>query len=254
MKIITAIKNKRNNCKDMNKKIGIAIIIFAIAISISLSSVIAMKNPSAVYCEEMGYEYIIEESEAGQTGVCKFSEAESCNGWEFLTGRCGKEHSYCEKEGYELKTISDSEKCSTISFSPECAVCVLEGGKEVEVTDLMGLSFEEGTCGDGKCTLGECFENCPQDCPSGAEDGYCDKEKDGICDPDCKEGEDIDCAEGKAVCGNDICEEGEIYETCSQDCPEERQTNYLLWAVILLGVVVAVFFIVLIYKKSKREY
>lgn len=249
MKIIIEIKNKITR-----KKIGLGIIIFAIAISSPLSSALAMKNPSAVYCEEMGYEYIIEETEAGQTGVCKFSEEESCNGREFLVGKCGEEYSYCKKEGYELKTISDSEKCSTISFSPECAVCVLEDGEEIEVTDLMGLSFEEGNCGDGRCALGEGYKNCPQDCPSGANDGYCDKEKDGICDPDCKEEEDIDCGAQKIICGNDICEEGETYETCPQDCPEEKKTNYLLYAMILFVAAVAVFVIVLVYKKLKKEY
>ncbi len=50
-----------------------------------------------------------------------------------------------------------------------------------------------GKCGDGICESFESYKNCPRDCPSGGEDGYCDKVKDLICDPDCKQGEDPDC-------------------------------------------------------------
>lgn len=47
---------------------------------------------------------------------------------------------------------------------------------------------------DGICEVKiENYLNCPQDCPSGSLDEYCDALSDGICDPDCKEGEDPDC-------------------------------------------------------------
>ena len=50
-------------------------------------------------------------------------------------------------------------------------------------------------CGDKICQYPEeNYTNCPQDCPSGGKDGYCDKAKDGRCDPDCAAGEDADCA------------------------------------------------------------
>ncbi|PIU29620.1 hypothetical protein COT07_04995 [Candidatus Woesearchaeota archaeon CG07_land_8_20_14_0_80_44_23] len=40
--------------------------------------------------------------------------------------------------------------------------------------------------------------SCPQDCPSGGKDGYCDGVKDGICDPDCQKNQDPDCAAAPA--------------------------------------------------------
>ena len=43
------------------------------------------------------------------------------------------------------------------------------------------------------CDSGENHNNCPNDCPSGTRDNYCDKISDGICDPDCSEIEDVDC-------------------------------------------------------------
>ncbi len=54
------------------------------------------------------------------------------------------------------------------------------------------------TCNhDGFCDIGiENYYNCPGDCPSGSQDGVCDKVKDGRCDPDCSAGEDPDCVKG----------------------------------------------------------
>ena len=45
---------------------------------------------------------------------------------------------------------------------------------------------------DGLCQDNDNFLNCPQDCPSGSEDNYCDLQIDGVCDSDCTE-EDVDC-------------------------------------------------------------
>ena len=213
---------------DMYKKIVIGIIVLIIMIFIPVDVVFALENPSAVYCEKMGYKFVIEKTEAGQIGVCKFSETESCPAWDFLTGKCGKEYSYCKQKGYEIKTISDSEKCH-ILFSSECAVCVLPDGTEVEVTRLMNLSFEEGVCGDGRCVLGENYATCPQDCHSGSHDWYCDKVVDGICDPDCLPEEDIDCMRIiiTEICGDGLCNSPmENHMNCPQDCPSGGKDNY----------------------------
>ena len=48
------------------------------------------------------------------------------------------------------------------------------------------------TCGDGTCDITETHYTCPEDCPSGGLDNYCDKTEDDICDPDCF-GQDPDC-------------------------------------------------------------
>lgn len=217
-----------------------------IAILILIEPVFGLVDPSAVYCEELGYEWTIGETPEGEFGICKFPDGSTCDSWDFLEGKCGEGYSYCKKKGYELKTIVDPEKCSSI-FSEECAVCVLENGEEVEVTKLMELDFRAGKCGDGFCAaLEENYETCPQDCPSGSFDMYCDKVKDGICDPDCVEQEmleeDPDCvvvtttiAETTTTleipvekCGNNICEylRGENYFTCPEDCPSGGEDNY----------------------------
>jgi putative hemolysin len=209
--------------------------------------VFGLRNPAAVYCEALGYEYVIEETPEGEVGVCKLPDDSTCTDWDFLIGKCGKEYSYCKKEGYELKIINDTEKCGSI-FTEECMVCVLEDGSEVEVTKLMGLDFREGICGDGVCVLGESYKDCPQDCPSGSFDGYCDKVKDDRCDPDCEASEDPDCVMEeettttiiiittttvtttttifKPKCGDGVCDEEENYRSCQKDCPSGSLDGY----------------------------
>ncbi|MEM2918269.1 MAG: hypothetical protein QXY62_02070, partial [Candidatus Altiarchaeota archaeon] len=103
---------------------------------------------------------------------------------------------------------------------------------------------------DGICSKDENFGNCPEDCPSGARDNYCDEIKDGICDPDCPRYADPDCitaicGDGKCekdkdenyencpedckkpiVCGNRICELAENFANCPKDCPSGERDNY----------------------------
>ena len=171
------------------------ILIVMLLLFVSTNSASALKNPSGVYCKELGYEYITATMpDGGQRGFCILPDDQIVDAWEFLEGKVGQEYSYCEKEGYEIKTVADSEACSRI-FTYECAVCILEDGTEVEVTELMNLSFIESVCGDGICGLPENFETCPEDCPSGELDEYCDGLADRICDPDCEEKDDPDCEE-----------------------------------------------------------
>jgi len=207
---------------------------------ITIPSVFGLRDPSIVYCKALGYNFTTSLTKEGEMSICQFPDGSSCEVWSFLKGKCGNEYSYCKQKGYMIKNISDIEKCVSI-FSDECAVCILENGTEVEVTTLMGLSFQEGRCGDDRCTVGENYANCPQDCHSGSEDGYCDGITDGICDPDCvaleEKVKDPDCITTTTkkttttiqLCNkNKKCEPslGENYKTCPQDCPSGSKDNY----------------------------
>ena len=187
--------NKKLKIKGKRMEIVIFLLI-VLLINSSFESVFALKDPSAVYCKELGYEYIIETLPDGnQIGLCRLPDNRTVSAWWFLEGKVAQEYSYCKKKGYEIKTVKDSETCSYI-FTDECAVCVLEDGTEVEVAELMNLNFNASVCGDDFCASGmENFMTCPQDCSSGEWDGYCDGVKDGRCDPDCVErgGYDPDC-------------------------------------------------------------
>ena len=152
----------------------------------------AMRNPAAVYCSALGYEYVIETTARGDWGNCILPTGEKVDEWQFLKGKTGTSYSYCSKQGLPIKTIRDPDRC-ILFLTDECSVCVLANGTEVEVTELMGLSFNETTCGDRTCGMPENYKTCPQDCPSGSEDDYCDGVSDKICDLDCGSGRDPDC-------------------------------------------------------------
>ncbi len=119
--------------------------LFFIAIGLLLLGIVnplatAMVNPSAAYCEALGYEYTVESTPQGQRGLCQLPNGEAVSAWDFLKGKVAQEYSYCQQNGYEMRTVKDTETCMKFG-TVECAVCVLDDGTEVEVTELMGLDF-----------------------------------------------------------------------------------------------------------------
>ncbi|MDI6825845.1 MAG: DUF333 domain-containing protein [Candidatus Aenigmarchaeota archaeon] len=249
-----------------------------------------------VYCEGLGYNYTLESTKEGDLETCKLPDGSSVDAWEFLKGKVAQEFSYCRLKNYGIKTVEDPVKCMRL-LTDECAVCALENGTEVEVTELMGLSFEEGKCGDGVCAIGENYNSCSQDCPSGSKDTFCDGVSDGICDPDCIALEmaekDPDCITTRVttttkittttiqLCNkNNECEPrlGENYRTCPQDCPSGSEDGYcdgvsdgicdpdctekedpdckkpsMLWVYIIVGIVIIVLLIVFFMKIGGEE-
>jgi len=168
------------------------VLLVLVGICLMIQPVAAARNPSAVYCLAMGYQYQTRYTSAGEVGYCLLPDGKAVDAWEFLSGIQGAEYSYCARQGYPQKTLSASPACT---WSRDCLICVLPDGREVEVTTLMNLSVAETTCGDGRCATAENAFTCPQDCPTGDLDGYCDRAADRKCDPDCTEpGDDPDCA------------------------------------------------------------
>lgn len=119
----------------INFKLGIVLLV-AIAISAcSASSNESTKdatvggganlaNPASVYCEGLGYELELRSDDAGSYGVCIFPDGTECEEWDFLSGRCGQEHSYCVKEGFVLEEganigtcqFTDGSSCGELDF------------------------------------------------------------------------------------------------------------------------------------------
>lgn len=128
---------------DVRKLIVGGLLFIALALlllGIVNSQTLAMLNPSAVYCEELGYNYVTESTPEGQRGLCELPNGEAVSAWDFLKGKVAQEYSYCQQQGYEMRTVKDTETCMQFG-TVECAVCVLDDGTEVEVTELMGLDF-----------------------------------------------------------------------------------------------------------------
>jgi len=101
---------------------------------------IGLPNPAAVYCKQMGYEYRIDKTGRGESGVCVVTEGVEFNAWEFFRGKVGKEHSYCARKGYDIRT----ERTSRGSYSEECAVCVSKKGPERRAIPMLELMEENG--------------------------------------------------------------------------------------------------------------
>lgn len=161
-----------------------------------------MRNPASVYCDALGYTYTTVMTKDGEQGFCGLPNGKVVDAWKFLQGKVALEWSYCAQKGLLYKHYGENDNNV---ICRDCLVCILDNDKKVEVTQYMGLNFDPTICGDGTCGMPENYNSCPQDCPSGGMDEYCDKVKDGRIDPDCKKGEDPD-----SVLKGDLNHDGKI--------------------------------------------
>jgi hypothetical protein len=96
-----------------------------------------MKNPAAVYCTDLGYEYeTVTYADGSQNGVCHLPDGSTCSAWAFLRGQCGPEHSICARHGLATEVRSDGGN----AFSSVYAACVERTGRERgPATEMAGL-------------------------------------------------------------------------------------------------------------------
>jgi putative hemolysin len=66
-----------------------------LTLTLLLSTASALRNPSAVYCEAMGYDYVIFSSPYGDVGKCVLPNGEAVNAWDFYRGEVALDYSYC---------------------------------------------------------------------------------------------------------------------------------------------------------------
>ena len=64
---------------------------------------IGVPNPASFYCEEMGYQVELRTAAGGTQGICIFPDGRECEEWEFLSGSCGTEWSFCQRQGYSIQ-------------------------------------------------------------------------------------------------------------------------------------------------------
>ncbi len=96
------------------------------------ASVPGMANPASVYCQGLGFKEETRENELGQYGVCIFPDGTECDTWDFLAGRYGQVHSYCQQEGFTLQSNEDEN----------IATCIFTDG-----TSCSEFLFFQGECG-----------------------------------------------------------------------------------------------------------
>lgn len=96
-------------------------VILSLVLVVMLSTiVVGIKNPSAIYCEELGFEYEkVISSDGSQTGYCIVKD-QKFNAWDFFQGKVGENYSYCAEQGYDIEVRDDGES----SYAQEYAVCV----------------------------------------------------------------------------------------------------------------------------------
>ena len=111
------------------------------------SQMVGTKNPAAVYCTELGYEYKIIKTEQGERGICVIPETgEEFDAWDFLEGKVGHDYSYCARIGYDTMTVTNGKN----PFSSDYAVCIpknsaVSSNESMSVTDLMNLEEKVST-------------------------------------------------------------------------------------------------------------
>ena len=178
---------------------------------------------------------------------------------------------YDDKTGFLIKTVSldgadiqeiyynMSENKNYVVYVPydkSTAKILVYDSKNSVVMDIDASSFAD-TCSNKVCEPYESYENCPQDCKSGAKDGFCDGAKDGICDPDCPVKSDADCING-GIRNESAQNSGTQPAVKNQEtpvAPDERaiQNSYLMWFLLIIGAAVSalIFFFI---KKIKENH
>ena len=109
-------------------------------------------NPSAVYCEDLGYTYYIVQDPRGQYGVCRLPGGLVCDAWEFLQGECGQAYNYCGQQGYTTLVKDDGGDAYTRQYG----VCLSASGVEIGlVTELSGLGkkITQAGCNESNAPL-----------------------------------------------------------------------------------------------------
>ncbi len=93
-------------------------------------NIVDMANPSAVYCVGLGYSMENVIRNGGGDADCIFPDGSRCAQWDFLSGRCGQEFTYCKTQGHNLDEgtnigicrFPDDSSCDEFQFfSGECS-------------------------------------------------------------------------------------------------------------------------------------
>lgn len=164
-------------------------------------------------------------------------------------------------------------KVSPPLFQPfQLFIPYYKNGKEIKIiaedeTPLsIGVSHFADTCNNGFCEEHENFISCKEDCLSGMDDSYCDKQLDSICDPDCTVEEDIDCkikeekekeAEEEEQKDKEILseepEESEK-ETIVEIETEEKEESFPWWIILLILASIFIGIIILLIYKDRKKH
>lgn len=127
-------------------------------------------------------------------------------------------------------------------------------------TLIISLGFLTDNCGDSVCGSSEAFGNCPVDCLSGGQDGFCDRQKDFVCDSDCNpKWLDFDC---EPLVVTESLSEDEIDRIVKQKITPaitavSLPLNFGLFEFVIIFFVAGIFLLVFFYfflKRNKKQF
>ena len=67
--------------------------VITVLIAVNMGVASALLDPSEVYCEALGYNFIVETTEEGESGLCQLPNGQTVDAWEFLEGKVAQEYS-----------------------------------------------------------------------------------------------------------------------------------------------------------------
>ncbi|MBP3716289.1 MAG: DUF333 domain-containing protein [Paludibacteraceae bacterium] len=101
-----------------------------VLLSLVVFNAYPLGEPAAIYCENMGYEYVIETNEQGESqSFCVLPDGTKVDATDFFKGKTKPEYSYCNKHGYDVVSFEEKIGDATI----EKAYCVK--GKQLRRSD-----------------------------------------------------------------------------------------------------------------------
>jgi putative hemolysin len=115
----------------------------------SVENIADMANPSAVYCAGLGYSMENVTRNSGGDADCIFTDDSRCAQWDFLSGRCGQEFTYCKMQGFNIEQgtnigvcrFPDDSYCDEFQyFSGECSQGDNPGNSEEDTTQIIDVS------------------------------------------------------------------------------------------------------------------
>ena len=72
---------------------------------------IGVPNPASFYCQEMGYTLDLRDTDEGTEGICIFPDGSECEEWEFLSGGCAIQWTFCQRQGSNIRTEDNIGTC-----------------------------------------------------------------------------------------------------------------------------------------------
>jgi len=156
-----------------------------------------------------------------------YGETNGSGIFKFTTERRGIHDLLVTRSGYAdtSKAINISAQCVSVTTTVETVQTTAKQITTKYATTTIKATTStvpqtttstiRGCSRDQVCDVGENYATCPDDCPSGSSDGFCDTLPDGICDTDCYRKDDPDC-----ICNDDgKCDTGiETSQNCPNDC------------------------------------